>query len=153
MSDPLTCGVRTVTASDGTDLPVPVGGLGLPDGGSVDIAEGAQVQTIVNYDGQGNVIGYYVAINNDTDSESEASKLFEEVSVEGAITQLEHMATEAFSEIAPFAFKAAGLTLGVLVSVFTSSHLTREVYIRTTLDTGNNTDGPPITYCLLLPDA
>ena len=38
------CATRMVTAPDGTDIPVPVGGVGLADG-SVIIRDDAQVQT------------------------------------------------------------------------------------------------------------
>jgi hypothetical protein len=58
MADPLTCSVRTVSASDGTSIPVPSGGLGLPDGSAVTIDPNAQVQINVNTDASGNVVGW-----------------------------------------------------------------------------------------------
>jgi hypothetical protein len=149
MADPLTCSVRTVSASDGTSIPVPFGGLGLPDGSSATIDPNAQVQINVKTDANGNTVGYFVVLNNPSTS-SEAAGLFVEFSQESAIATLEQLATSAITTIAPAAFKAAGLILGVLVTLLTSSQLTREVFIRCDLDTGMATDGPPVTYCLLL---
>jgi hypothetical protein len=140
MSDPLVCGVRQVAAPDGTMIPVPVGGLGLSDG-AVDIGEDAEVQIHPRSDN-----GYYVVLNNDDPSNEEASDLFTEFTTEGAITTLEHLATQAFSSLPEVAIEAAGLLAGVLVSLFTSSHITREVFIRAQLED----DATPVTYCLLL---
>jgi hypothetical protein len=139
MSDPLVCGVRQVAAPDGTMIPVPVGGLGLSDG-AVDISEDAEVQIHPRSEN-----GYYVVLNNDDPSNEEASDLFTEFTTEGAITTLEHLATQAFSSLPEVAIEAAGLLAGVLVSLFTSSHITREVFIRAQLE-----DATPVTYCLLL---
>jgi hypothetical protein len=44
MGEELTCGVRNVTAPDGTEIPVPVGGLGLEGGELVTTRNDAQVQ-------------------------------------------------------------------------------------------------------------
>jgi hypothetical protein len=88
--------------------------------------------------------GFYVVINNAAPDNGEASDLFAELIQEGAITTLEHLASEAFSSVASLVFKAAGLLAGVLVSLFTSSKITQEIFIRATLD-----DGTPMTYCLL----
>ena len=59
MADPLTCSVRTIAASDGQPIPVPSGGLGLPDGSGVTIDPNAEVQINVNTDANGDVVGYY----------------------------------------------------------------------------------------------
>ena len=138
VNDSLVCGVRTVTAPDGADIPIPVGGLGLSSG-MVEIREDADVKIHVADN------GYYVAINNAEPSNDEAAELFSELTVETAITTLERMAAQAFAELPHVIFKGAGLIAGVLVSLFTTSNLTREVFIRGTLDGGAN-----ITYCLLL---
>jgi hypothetical protein len=150
MPEPNTCDVRVVTAPDGVSIPVPVGGVGLADGSMVIINDDAEVQILINTNSDGQTLGYYVVVNNSKDSDSEATRLFGELSVETAITTLEHLATEAFAAAGSILIKAAGLLAGVLVSVFTSSHLTNEVFIRGSLETGNSTDGPPITYCLLV---
>jgi hypothetical protein len=151
MPNPTTCDVRSVTAPDGTLIPVPVGGLGLPDGTSVEIDSGAEVQVNVNYDGSGNVIGYYVVLNNSPGASSEADELFAELAQEVAIATLEQLARKAFTTVPTLVIKAVGLVAGVLATLLTSSTLTREVFIRCDLDTGMATDGPPVTYCLLLP--
>jgi hypothetical protein len=135
----LACRVRVVVARDGTEIPVPVGGLGLASG-AVDIRDDADVQV------QRNDNGFYVVLNNAEPSNDEAQDLFSELTVEGAITTLEHLATQAFEEVPELLFKGAGLIAGVLVSLFTTSKLTREVFIRGTLES----DQTPVTYCLLL---
>jgi hypothetical protein len=145
MGDELTCGVRIVPSPDGTDIPVPTGGLGLASG-PVILREDAAVQISGSADQ-----GYYVVVNNSAEgSNEEAGELFGELATETAITKLEHMATEAFTSAAPVVFKLAGLAAGVLVSLFTSSKLTREVFIRTSLEMSEPVDGPPVTYCLLI---
>ena len=109
------------------------------------IRDDASVQIAVNDSG-----AYYVTVNNADPSNSEAQDLFGELASEGGITTLEHLASTAFSAVSEIAFTAAGLITGVLVSVFTSSQLTREVFIRTSLDTGQPVDTPPVTYALLI---
>jgi hypothetical protein len=136
----LACRVRVVVAADGTEIPVPVGGLGLASG-AVDIRGDADVQVHPRSEN-----GFYVVLNNADPSNDEAQDLFSELSVEGAFTTLEHLATEAFAEVPKLLFKGAGLIAGVLVSLFTTSKLTREVFIRGTLES----DQTPVTYCLLL---
>ncbi len=133
------CGVRLVTAPDGMQIPVPVGGLGLADGG-VEIREDAEVQVHRSQS------GYYVAVNNADSSNDEAERIFIELSVEGAFSTLEHLASNAFRAMPELVFKGAGLIAGALVSLFTTSKLTREVFIRAQLEG----DGTPVTYCLLL---
>jgi hypothetical protein len=137
MAGEATCRVRNVDAPDGTEIPVPAGGLGLADG-MVEIRDDAEVQ-ISRSDS-----GFYVVVSNTDPSNNEAEDLFGELSVETAITKLEHLATEAFSEAPEMIFKGAGLLAGVLVSVFTTSKLTREIFIRAKLS-----DDTPITYCIL----
>ena len=138
--DNQTCRVRIMEAPDGTEIPVPAGGIGL-SGGMAEIRDDAQVQISPKSDN-----GYYVVVNNADPSNDEAADLFSELTVEGAITQLEHLATAAFAEAPTIVFKGLGLAAGVLVSLFTTSKITQEVFIRTTLPD----DGTPITYCLLL---
>ena len=140
MADDNVCAMRMVAAPDGTDIPVPSGGLGLSSG-LVDIRNDAEVQIHPKSDN-----GYYVVVNNADPSNDEANNLFSEFTVEGAITTLEHLASQAFQELPELVFKGAGLAAGVLVSLFTASKLTSEVFIRATLPD----DGTPITYCLLL---
>jgi|SRR5215469_8339067 len=135
-----TCAVRLVDAPDGTEIPVPAGGVGLADGSMVTIRNDADVQISAKSDN-----GYYVVVNNADPSNDEASSLFAEFTVEGAIKTLEDLATKAFAAGSQIAFEAAGLVAGVLVSLFTSSKLTNEVFIRSTLS-----DGTPVTYCLLV---
>lgn len=139
MSNENVCGIRLVPAPDGAQIPVPVGGLGLASG-TVEIREDVQIQV---HPRSGN--GYYVVVNNSEPSNVEAGDVFAELSVEGAITALEQLATQAFRATPELFFKGAGLVAGVLVSLFTASRLTREVFIRAQL-----VDGTPITYCLLL---
>ena len=121
------------------EIPVPADGLGLASG-LVSIRDDAEVQIHTK---SGN--GYYVVVNNADPSNDEAAGLFIEFTVEGAITTLEKLATQAFTAAPEIAFKAAGLLASVLVSLFTSSRLTQEVFIRATLE-----DGTPVTYCLLI---
>jgi hypothetical protein len=135
-----TCRVRVVESSDGASIPVPAGGIGLANGTIVDIRDDAEVQ-ISKGDS-----GYYVVVNNADASNDEASGLFSELSVEGAITTLERMAGEAFSAVPAIALKAVGFGAGLLVSLFTTSKLTQEIFIRgTLLDNGSR-----VTYCLLV---
>lgn len=134
------CRVRMVVATDGTEIPVPVGGLGLASG-AVLIRGDADVQVHPRTDN-----GFYVVLNNAEPSNDEAQDLFSELTVEGAITTIERLATQAFEEVPELLFKGAGLIAGVLVSLFTTSRLTREVFIRGTLQS----DDTPVTYCLLL---
>jgi len=134
------CRVRSVTAPDGVDIPVPAGGVGLASGELVIIRDDAEASIQL----AGN--GYYVVVDNADPANDEAANLFEELTVEGAITTLEHLAAEAFSEIPQLAFKGAGLVAGVLVSLFTTSKLTREIFIRGRLEDSES----PVTYCLLV---
>lgn len=134
------CRVRSVTAPDGTDIPVPAGGVGLSSGETVILRDDAQVS--IQIAGS----GYYVVVDNADPSNEEAANLFEELTVEGAITTLEHLAAKAFSEIPELAFKGAGVVAGVLVSLFTTSKLTREIFIRGRLEDSDT----PVTYCLLV---
>lgn len=146
MTDSITCGTRLVGAPDGVEIPVPVGGLGLADGTSVIIREDADVQIAVSETG-----GYYVTVNNTDPANDEASDLFGELAGEAGIAALEHLAAKALEEVVPkIAFSAAGLLASILVSLFTSSNLTREVFIRGSLDTGEPVSTPPVTYALLL---
>ncbi len=133
------CDVRTVSAPDGTDIPVPSGGVGLGDGSTLIVRPDAQVQVSPKSDN-----GWYVVINTAEESNNEAADLFKEFTVEGAIHTLEKLATEALAGAAEVAIKIGGAVVGVLVSLFTSSNLTREIFIRGTLS-----DGTPITYCIL----
>jgi hypothetical protein len=141
MSEENACRVRLVAAPDGTEIPVPAGGLGLPSGQTAVIKDDAEVQIHPKSEN-----GYYVVVNNADPSNDEASNLFSELTVEGAITTLEHLAADAFEAVPQIAFRALGLTAGVLVSLFTSSKLTNEVFIRSALPD----DSTPVTYCLLL---
>jgi hypothetical protein len=144
MSDPLTCGVRTVTAPDGTQIPVPVGGLGLPSG-AVIVSEDAEVQIAPTSTG-----GFQVVINNTDPSNNEAANLFAEFTQETAIARLEQLAAEAFAASETIAISALGLIGGVLATLITPSKLTREVIIRATLEMPQPVDGPPVTYLLLV---
>jgi hypothetical protein len=139
MADDNVCAMRTVAAPDGTDIPIPVGGVGTNEG-MIEIRDDAQVQISPKAD-----TGYYVVVNNADPSNDEAAGLFSELTVEGAITTLENLAKAAFSEAPELLFKGAGLLAGVLVSLFTTSKLTREVFIRASLPDS----GTPVTYCLL----
>jgi len=106
----------------------------------VDIRDDADVDVRVSEN------GYYVVVNNAEPSNDEARDLFTELTVEGAITRLEHLVIEAFAEVPKLVFKGAGLVAGVLVSLFTSSKLTQEIFIRATLPDS----GALVTYCLLI---
>ncbi len=139
MSNEVACRVRIVTAPDGVEIPVPAGGIGL-GGPEVEIRDDAQIQIHVSDS------GYYVVVNNADPANEEAASIFEELTVEGAITTIEHLATKAFSTVPELLFKGAGLVAGVLVSLFTTSKLTREIFIRSNLADGET----PITYCLLV---
>jgi hypothetical protein len=121
-------------------IPTPVGGLGLSDG-AVDISLDAEVQIHPPSEK-----GFYVVINNDDPSNQEASDLFAELSKEGAIHTLENLATNAFAKLPEIAIEAAGLIAGVLVSLFTSSRITRELFVRAQLED----DGTAVTYCLFV---
>ena len=134
------CGVRLVAAPDGTQIPVPTGGVGLPDGSVATIRDNADVQISSKSDN-----GYYVVVNNADPSNDEASSLFSEFTVEGAIKTLEELASKAIEAGPEIAFKGAGLAVGVLVSLFTASKLTNEVFIRSALP-----DNTQVTYCLLI---
>ena len=136
----VSCNVRSIPAPDGRDIPVPSGGIGLSGGGSAVIRDDAEVQISVSDN------GYYVVVNNADPSNNEARDLFGELTVEGAITTIERLASAAFDEVPELIFRGAGLVAGVLVSLFTSSKLTQEVFIRSSLPE----DGTPVTYCLLL---
>jgi hypothetical protein len=138
------CGTRLVTAPDGRSIPVPVGGLGLANG-SVLIRDDANVQITTSDDGS-----YYVAVNNAAPSNEEAHALFQELTGEHAITAIERLATNAFEEVPEIVFRGVGLLAGVLASLFTSSNLTNEIFIRTSLDMGQPVDGPPVTYAILV---
>jgi hypothetical protein len=144
MSDPQnTCRVRIVTAPDGTDIPVPAGGVGgvrQQNGQPAEIRDDAEVQISVSD------AGYYVVVNNAEPSNDEAADLFTELTVEGSITTLEQLATKAFEEVPELLFEGAGLFAGVLVSLFTTSKITQEIFIRATLADTNT----KVTYCLLV---
>lgn len=139
MNDQNVCGVKLVASPDGTDIPIPSDGLAF-NGELITIKEDAEVQIHPLSEN-----GYYIVLNNSESSNDEAADLFTELTTEGAITTLEHLASEAFEAVSKIAIKAAGFFAGVLVSLFTSSNLTREIFIRAQLE-----DGTPITYCLLL---
>jgi hypothetical protein len=138
MSEENACRVRAVSAPDGREIPIPAGGVGIGRE-TINISDSAQVQITP---GPGS---YYVVVNNAEPSNNEAQDLFAELATEGAVTALEHLAQQAFTQVAPCAIKLIGFSAGILVSVFTSSKLTREIFIRNTLDDGTN-----ITYCLLV---
>lgn len=140
MGNENTCRVRMVSAPDGTQIPVPAGGINAGNG-VVDIRDDADVQIQPKSEN-----GYYVVVNNAEPSNDEASETFSELTVEGAITTLERLAGEAFAAVPSLVLRAAGLAAGVAVSVFTSSKLTQEIFIRGTL----LDDGSPVTYCLLV---
>jgi hypothetical protein len=133
------CGVRNVAAPDGVNIPVPSGGVGLASGEIITVRPDVSVSIQVNDN------GYYVTVNNADPSNNEAEDLFAELTVEGAIATLEKLATQAFAATPQIAFKAIGLFASVLVSVFTSSNLTREIFIRGDLPD----DAGHVTYCLL----
>jgi hypothetical protein len=116
----------------------------------VIIREDANVSVRVSTNSDGAVMGYYVVVNSLPEGNHDAEHLFTELTVEMAITRLEHLAAEAIARGPQLLFKAAGLVVGVLVSLLTTSPLIREIFIRTSLDMGNETSGPPVTYCLLV---
>lgn len=129
-----------VTAPDGTAIPVPSGGIGLSNGREVEIRTDAQVEIQTSGD------GYYVVVNNSDPANEEAVDLFDELATEGAIKTIETLAEKAFAEVPEMVIEGAGFFTGVLVSVFTSSKLTEEVFIRATLSDSEI----QVTYCLLL---
>jgi hypothetical protein len=133
------CGVRNVAAPDGVNILVPSGGVGLASGELVTVRSDASVSIQVSD------AGYYVTVNNADPSNNEAADLFTELTVEGAIASLEKLATQAFATAPQIAFRAIGLSASVLVSIFTSSKLTREIFIRGDLPD----NAGHVTYCVL----
>jgi hypothetical protein len=148
MPQPLSCGTRDVAAPDGKSIPVPAGGLGLGNS-SIDVPNDAPVQIKIQTNDDGELTGYYVVVNALPPDHSEAEHLFVHLTQETAITTLKQLATEAFTTVAPIAFKAAGLVIGVLATLLSPSPLIHETFIRCDLDMGNDTSGPPVTYCIL----
>jgi len=138
-----------VTAPDGAQIPVPVGGIGIP-GRAVNIREDAAVQISVRTNEDGQTIGYYVVVNNAEESNDEAGRLFGELGQEAAITTLERLATTALGLGASLGIRILGGVAGVIASVFSPSNLTKEIFIRAEIDNGTGTDSPPVTYCLLV---
>jgi hypothetical protein len=127
-------------APDGRDIPVPSGEVGLPNG-SVFVRPDADVQIAL----LGN--GYNVVVNNgDASSSSESSQLFEELAGEVGETAFEAALEHAFQAAIPAAIEAVGFVGGLLASILTTSHLTREVFIQAELPE----DSTPVKYCLLV---
>lgn len=135
MSTDLTCGVRTVFATDGAELPVPTGSIGSYDeyGRPLEISDTAEVRAFP----YGN--GYYVAVNNAAPENGEAQELFDDVSTES----LMYLAERLFLEGATKVIKIGLSVLGLLADVLTTSKLTRQTFIKTDID------GVPVTYCIL----
>jgi len=135
----LVCGVRNVPAPDGRDIPVPSGQMGLPNG-SVYVKPDAEVAISIF----GN--GYYVVVNNcDPSRESEAEALFGEFASEISESAIEAAIEHAFQSAPSVAIEAVGFIGGVLASVLTTTHLTREIFIQAQLPE----DGTPVKYCVL----
>ena len=132
MSDEVS--TRFEAAPDGELIPIPTGTIG-----SIALREDAQVQVHPK-----SANGYYVVINNCDPSNPEAGHLFMEFMQEGSIATLEQLAAKAFSSVPHLAFRAAGLAASILASLFTTSRITQEVFIRGKLE-----DGTQITYCIL----
>jgi hypothetical protein len=133
----LECGMRMVTATDGTAIPVPsgsIGGVYTANGAEVWINDTADVK-ISLYGG-----GYYVVVNSAGPANDEARNLFEDLTAES----LEHLAERIFVGAAPTVFKIGLSVAGLLASVLTTSNLTREIFIR------GEYEGVPIQYCLLV---
>jgi hypothetical protein len=134
------CGVRTVQSPDGADIPIPVGGVGLASGEEIDVHADAPVS--ISSGGEG---GYYVAINNADPSNDEAAELFGELATETGLKTIETLAVAAFGAAVAAPVAIAAFAIGQLVALFTPSKLTREIFIRATLE-----DGTRITYCILV---
>src|SRR5205823_5785504 len=145
------CGTRDGVAPDGASIPVPDGGLGLGRT-SITVPDDAPVRIQIQTNSGGETTGYYVVVNAPPSDQSDAAHLFAELSQEAAITTLERLATRAFTTVVPIAFKAAGLVIGVLATLLSPSPLIHETFIRCDLDMGNDTSGPPVTYCILHSD-
>ena len=132
----LTCGVRTVTATDGTSLPVPAGSIGgVVDefGLEVTIPESAPVQAFPF----GN--GYQVVVNAAPVTNSEAAELAGDLLGES----LQTLAERVFLEGAPKAIEFGLGFLGILADVLTTTRTTREIFIR------GDIDSVPVTYLIL----
>jgi len=121
-------------------VPVPTGGVGLPGGESVNIRDDADVQVSAK-----SANGFYVAVNNADPSNDEASNMFGEFATEGGLATIEQLAVAAFGAAVAAPVALGAFLVGQLVSLFTPSKLTREIFIR-----GQLSDGTPITYCLLV---
>ncbi len=134
------CGVRTVQSPDGSDVPVPTGGVGLPGGETVVVKDDADVQVSSN-----TANGFYVAVNNADPSNDEAAHLFGEFATEAGLEGIGAMAVAAFGAAVAGPVAIGAFLIGQLVSLLTPSNLTREIFIR-----GQLNDGTPITYCLLV---
>lgn len=133
----LTCGVRSIPASDGTWLPVPsglVGGLYDEYGLPITVSETAEVRAFPYGS------GYHVVVNAAVAENSEAQELFDDLSSES----IEYMVEKVFLEGAPRAFKLGLSVIGLIADVLTTSKLTREIFIR------GEYEGVPITYCVLV---
>jgi hypothetical protein len=137
---PNVCGVRTVRSPDAFDVPVPAGGVGLPSGETIDIREDADVQASSK-----SASGFYVAINNAAPANDEAERLFGEFATESGLEAIGALAVSAFGAAVATPIAVGAFLVGELVSLFTPSNLTREIFIR-----GQLNDGTPITYCLLV---
>ncbi len=136
MSETLTCGIRTVTATDGTELPVPVGQVGgVVDefGRQLDIPETADVQAFPFG------AGYQVVVNAAAPENSEAAEFAKDVAGE----TLQTMAEKVFLEGAPFAIEFGLGFIGILADVMTATKTLRETYVRGEIDT------VPVTYVIL----
>jgi hypothetical protein len=127
-------------APDGFDIPIPVGGVGLPSGEDVDVSPDAAVSISAN-----SGAGYYIAVNNADPSNDEATELFGELATETGLTTIETLAVAAFGAVVATPVAIAAFAVGQLVALLTPSQLTREIFIRATLD-----DGTRLTYCLLV---
>jgi hypothetical protein len=77
-----------VSAPDGRNIPVPVGGIGLYDGSNATIRDDADMQISINETG-----AYHVVINNADASNEEAKHLAGEFAGEAGISVLERAAT------------------------------------------------------------
>jgi hypothetical protein len=128
--------IRFESAPDGTLVAVP---NEYPPG--VPVREDAQVA--VSALGQ----GFYVAIyNGPPDAVGDPAGLLLDLSSEVAQTKLERMLAEAAMSGARGVIKFAGLAVGVLISIFTSSPILKETRFR-----GFLPDGRPIAYVVLSP--
>lgn len=139
MSDALTCGVRRILATDGTELAVPTGYIGAYDeyGRPLEISDTAEVSAVP----YGN--GYYVAVNNAAPENGEAQELFNTVSAESMMYVAERVIFDGTAKAIKIAFERGLFVAGLIADVLTTSKLTRETFIKV------DYDGVPVTYCIL----